>query len=198
MLVYIHLAFARHPVKCLEEVKDTWPRDGILRVEIMKEAPSNYGIDASYEKERNLQAMHRNQDEMPSVLGFLDLGGYFEDVFYPSDKNDSNADTTNAPHESSENINSKESEIEENTSEELQDFKEQDQDKGINISYAISNKNAGLKIFLCNPGYSCYNLFIILQITRQIKAEVKQAPKATLVLCSTESGVKMKRIQIWI
>ena len=145
MLVYIHLAFARHPVKCLEEVKDTWPRDGILRVEIMKEAPSNYGIDASYEKERNLQAMHRNQDEMPSVLGFLDLGGYFEDVFYPSDKNDSNADTTNAPHESSENINSKESEIEENTSEELQDFKEQDQDKGINISYAISNINAGLK-----------------------------------------------------
>ena len=110
----------------------------------MKEAPSNYGIDASYEKERNLQAMHRNQDEMPSVLGFLDLGGYFEDVFYPSDKNDSNADTTNAPHESSENINSKESEIEENTSEELQDFKEQDQDKGINISYAISNINAGL------------------------------------------------------
>ena len=33
MLVYIHLAFARHPVKCLEEVKETWPRDGILRVE---------------------------------------------------------------------------------------------------------------------------------------------------------------------
>ena len=141
MLVYIHLAFARHPVKCLEEVKDTWPRDGILRVEIMKEAPSNYGIDASYEKERNLQAMHRNQDEMPSVLGFLDLGGYFEDVFYHSDKNDSNVDTTNTPHESAENINSKESEIEENTSEELQDFKEHDQDIGkyINISYAISN-----------------------------------------------------------
>ena len=52
MLVYIHLAFARHPVKCLEEVKDTWPRDGILRVEIMKEPPETYGIDASYEKER--------------------------------------------------------------------------------------------------------------------------------------------------
>ena len=198
MLVYIHLAFARHPVKCLEEVKDTWPRDGILRVEIMKEAPSNYGIDASYEKERNLQAMHRNQDEMQSVLGFLDLGGYFEDVFYPSDKNDSNADTTNTHHESAENINSKESEIEENTSEELQDFKEQDQDKGINISYAISNINAGLIKSKSSNGYSCYNLFIILQITRQIKAEVKQAPKATLLLCSTESGVKMKRIQIWI
>ena len=74
MLVYIHLAFARHPVKCLEEVKETWPRDGILRVEIMKEAPDNYGIDASYEKERNLQAIHRNQEEIPSVFGFLDLG----------------------------------------------------------------------------------------------------------------------------
>ena len=196
MLVYIHLAFARHPVKCLEEVKDTWPRDGILRVEIMKEAPSNYGIDASYEKERNLQAMHRNQDEMPSVLGFLDLGGYFEDVFYPSDKNDSNADTTNTHHESSENINSKESEIEENTPEELQDFKEQDQDKGINNSYAKSNINV-IKSKSSNA-HSCYNLFTTLQITRKIKAEVKQAPKATLVLCSMESGVKMNRIQLWI
>ena len=74
MLVYIHLAFARHPVKCLEEVKETWPRDGILRVEIMKEAPDNYGIDASYEKERNLQAIHRHQEEIPSVFGLLFTG----------------------------------------------------------------------------------------------------------------------------
>merc|ERR1719414_677193 len=88
ILVYIHLAFARHPVKCLEEVKETWPRDGILRVEIMKGAPENYGIDASYEKERNLQAIHRNQEEMPSVFGYLDLGGYLEDVFsFPHQQN---------------------------------------------------------------------------------------------------------------
>ena len=39
MLIYIHLAFARRPIQCLENVKTTWPRDGILRVEIMRDAP---------------------------------------------------------------------------------------------------------------------------------------------------------------
>ncbi len=31
MLIYVHVAFSRRPVHCLEDVKDTWPREGILR-----------------------------------------------------------------------------------------------------------------------------------------------------------------------
>lgn len=36
VLVYIHIAFSRTPTTCLEHVRDSWPRDGILRVEILR------------------------------------------------------------------------------------------------------------------------------------------------------------------
>ncbi|CAG0921177.1 unnamed protein product [Notodromas monacha] len=34
MLAYMHIIFSRSPTNCLDHIKDTWPRDGILRVEI--------------------------------------------------------------------------------------------------------------------------------------------------------------------
>ncbi|NXI50133.1 MBRL protein, partial [Chloroceryle aenea] len=36
ILTYIHITFSRSPVNCLEHVRDKWPRDGILRVEIQR------------------------------------------------------------------------------------------------------------------------------------------------------------------
>lgn len=36
ILAYIHIIFSRTPSTCLEDVRSTWPRDGILRVEIVK------------------------------------------------------------------------------------------------------------------------------------------------------------------
>uniref|UniRef100_A0A1B6M4K2 Membralin n=1 Tax=Graphocephala atropunctata TaxID=36148 RepID=A0A1B6M4K2_9HEMI len=36
VLVYIHIAFSRTPTTCLEHVRNSWPRDGILRVEILR------------------------------------------------------------------------------------------------------------------------------------------------------------------
>ncbi|XP_061743826.1 membralin isoform X2 [Nerophis ophidion] len=36
ILAYIHIAFSRSPINCLEEVRERWPRDGILRVEIQR------------------------------------------------------------------------------------------------------------------------------------------------------------------
>ena len=71
MLIYIHLVFARHPVQCLEGIKDTWPRDGILRVEVMKGSSQQpYSIDQSYEKERRLQLRARQQqDELSMIFG---------------------------------------------------------------------------------------------------------------------------------
>lgn len=38
-------------MNCLEHVQDIWPRDGILRVEIVRNAPENYTILHSYKKE---------------------------------------------------------------------------------------------------------------------------------------------------
>ncbi|KAK6188167.1 hypothetical protein SNE40_004410 [Patella caerulea] len=51
ILVYIHIVFARTPINCLQHVQKSWPRHGILRVEIVKNASDNYSIINSYEKE---------------------------------------------------------------------------------------------------------------------------------------------------
>ena len=53
MLIYIHVVFARSPIDCLQGVQSTWPRHGILRVEIVKNASDDYSIIHSYEKEYN-------------------------------------------------------------------------------------------------------------------------------------------------
>lgn len=34
-LAYIHVSFTQSPSTCLDHVRDTWPRDGVLRVEIL-------------------------------------------------------------------------------------------------------------------------------------------------------------------
>lgn len=36
ILAYIHIVFSRSPIRCLEAVREEWPRDGILRVEIQR------------------------------------------------------------------------------------------------------------------------------------------------------------------
>ncbi|KAJ3599944.1 hypothetical protein NHX12_033896 [Muraenolepis orangiensis] len=36
ILAYIHMVFSRSPIRCLESVREDWPRDGILRVEIQR------------------------------------------------------------------------------------------------------------------------------------------------------------------
>ena len=38
ILAYIHNAFSRTPINCLDHVKDQWPRDGVLRVVISRSA----------------------------------------------------------------------------------------------------------------------------------------------------------------
>ena len=53
ILAYIHLVFARTPINCLQHVQKSWPRTGILRVEIVKNASDDYSIVKSYEKEYN-------------------------------------------------------------------------------------------------------------------------------------------------
>ncbi len=35
-LSYIHFTFSKSPMDCLDSVMDSWPRDGILQVQIMK------------------------------------------------------------------------------------------------------------------------------------------------------------------
>ncbi|KAM4629148.1 membralin isoform 2-T3 [Polymixia lowei] len=53
ILAYIHIAFSRSPINCLEPVREKWPRDGILRVEIQ-----------------------RNSSRAPIFLQFYDTDGF--------------------------------------------------------------------------------------------------------------------------
>ena len=51
ILVYIHSVFSKQPANCLRDIEDSWPRDGILRVEIIANASENYTLTQSYKKE---------------------------------------------------------------------------------------------------------------------------------------------------
>lgn len=51
ILIYIHAVFARGPINCLQHIQKDWPRDGILRVEIIRNAMENYSLNDSYQKE---------------------------------------------------------------------------------------------------------------------------------------------------
>ena len=42
LLSYLHVVFNRNPINCLASIQDKWPRDGILRVEIVHNASSFY------------------------------------------------------------------------------------------------------------------------------------------------------------
>jgi len=72
MLVYIHLVYTRQPVQCLEHLSDTWPRDGVLRVEIQRGGPyPGYDINTSYEKERRLALRQRELDNLGSFFSII-------------------------------------------------------------------------------------------------------------------------------
>ncbi|XP_044737296.1 membralin [Chrysoperla carnea] len=74
VLAYIHITFSRTPTTCLEHVKNDWPRDGILRVEILRNAGHDYNIEQSYAKEEKLK--QDKSDEIASLLGILSPDGF--------------------------------------------------------------------------------------------------------------------------
>lgn len=75
MLLYIHIIFSRTPITCLDHIKDVWPRDGILRIDIMRGEQGNvqdttgYSLHHSYVKEQRIH--QREQFEYQAVFGFL-------------------------------------------------------------------------------------------------------------------------------
>lgn len=47
--MYVHIVFTHSPLNCLEHVQKTWPRDGILRVEVVHNASAKlYTLKDSY------------------------------------------------------------------------------------------------------------------------------------------------------
>ncbi|GLH10174.1 Uncharacterized protein GBIM_15139 [Gryllus bimaculatus] len=74
VLAYIHIVFSRTPTNCLEHIKDDWPREGILRVEILRNGAEDYNIEKSYAKEERLR--QENAGDISSVLGILSRDGF--------------------------------------------------------------------------------------------------------------------------
>ncbi|XP_076293513.1 membralin isoform X2 [Lasioglossum baleicum] len=74
VLAYIHIVFSRAPINCLEHIRDDWPRDGILRVEILRNGGEDYSIEKSYAKEEKLR--QEKVDNLINVLGILPTDGF--------------------------------------------------------------------------------------------------------------------------
>lgn len=68
VLAYIHISFSRSPTTCLDHVKATWPREGILRVEILKNPSEDYNVEQSYAKESRLK---HDKEDITSMLGMI-------------------------------------------------------------------------------------------------------------------------------
>ena len=73
VLAYIHVVFSRTPTNCLEHIKNDWPRDGILRVEILKNGGDDYSIEKSYAKEEKIR--QEKVEDLTNVLGILTRDG---------------------------------------------------------------------------------------------------------------------------
>ncbi|XP_060827047.1 membralin isoform X1 [Bombus pascuorum] len=74
VLAYIHIVFSRAPTNCLEHIRNDWPRDGILRVEILRNGGEDYSIEKSYAKEEKLR--QEKVDDLTSALGILTRDGF--------------------------------------------------------------------------------------------------------------------------
>ncbi|XP_078054221.1 membralin isoform X1 [Mustelus asterias] len=73
ILAYIHIAFSRSPINCLEHVREKWPRDGILRVEIQRNS-SRAPIFLQFYESENFAGMVKEpaEDEEELTIEMFD------------------------------------------------------------------------------------------------------------------------------
>ncbi len=62
ILAYIHIAFSRSPINCLEHVREKWPRDGILRVEIQRNS-SRAPIFLQFSETEGIQGLVKEPED---------------------------------------------------------------------------------------------------------------------------------------
>ncbi|XP_059385175.1 membralin-like isoform X2 [Carassius carassius] len=62
ILAYIHIAFSRSPINCLDHVREKWPRDGILRVEIQRNS-SRAPIFLQFYETEGIQGLMKEPEE---------------------------------------------------------------------------------------------------------------------------------------
>lgn len=67
ILVYIHITFSQTPATCLEHIKSDWPRDGILRVEILRPGDKMTQRDDTEGSPDELTVLRNTQNGMLSI-----------------------------------------------------------------------------------------------------------------------------------
>uniref|UniRef100_A0A8D9EC84 Membralin n=1 Tax=Cacopsylla melanoneura TaxID=428564 RepID=A0A8D9EC84_9HEMI len=84
ILAYIHVVFSHSPSNCLSHIKDSWPRDGILRVEILRGGGGpDYTIENSYARELKIKR-RRLKDYQGEDDGDLELSKMFDYSWAPN------------------------------------------------------------------------------------------------------------------
>uniref|UniRef100_A0A673X0T9 Transmembrane protein 259 n=1 Tax=Salmo trutta TaxID=8032 RepID=A0A673X0T9_SALTR len=77
ILAYIHIAFSRSPINCLEHVREKWPRDGILRVEIQRNS-SRAPIFLQFYDTDGFQGLEEDDEEEMTLEMFDNSSVQFE------------------------------------------------------------------------------------------------------------------------
>uniref|UniRef100_A0A8K9XCT8 Transmembrane protein 259 n=1 Tax=Oncorhynchus mykiss TaxID=8022 RepID=A0A8K9XCT8_ONCMY len=77
ILAYIHIAFSRSPINCLEHVREKWPRDGILRVEIQRNS-SRAPIFLQFYDTDGFQGLEEDEEEEMTLEMFDNSSVQFE------------------------------------------------------------------------------------------------------------------------
>lgn len=69
LLIYLHVVFNQKPMTCLSHLHSSWPRDGILRVELFLETPpKDYNLQQSYAKEYQNNQIQTRSDNDENLL----------------------------------------------------------------------------------------------------------------------------------
>ncbi|CAG2167189.1 unnamed protein product [Oppiella nova] len=69
VLCHLHLSFIRTPIHCLDHIQNEWPRDGILRVQILND-PHDHHMNAGTSDERPMADNDILADSKNSTIGF--------------------------------------------------------------------------------------------------------------------------------
>ncbi|XP_070564419.1 membralin-like [Ptychodera flava] len=80
VLGYIHCAFSRTPINCLAHVQEVWPRDGILRVEIVRNISKPHDVQVT-DVPQDIASTETQFEE------YTNLSIYSEDYFNYRNKN---------------------------------------------------------------------------------------------------------------
>ncbi|KAJ6636411.1 Membralin [Pseudolycoriella hygida] len=67
ILIYIHITFSQTPATCLEHVKESWPRDGILRVEILRQLPNEKLVEVDVNESHLTLLRNKNNGRLVSI-----------------------------------------------------------------------------------------------------------------------------------